>query len=59
MLELTVLAAAGVNSDRVFTDKLSGAANTSRPGLAAMLDYARATPWWSLRSVTLAALLPR
>jgi DNA invertase Pin-like site-specific DNA recombinase len=39
--QLTVLTAAGVKSDRVFTDKLSGAANTSRPGLAAMLDYAR------------------
>jgi DNA invertase Pin-like site-specific DNA recombinase len=36
-----VLTAAGVKSDRVFTDRLSGAANTSRPGLAAMLDYAR------------------
>jgi DNA invertase Pin-like site-specific DNA recombinase len=27
---------------RVFTDKLSGAVNTVRPGLAAMIDYARA-----------------
>ncbi|MGB8389820.1 recombinase family protein [Mycobacterium sp.] len=26
----------------VFTDKLSGSAKTARPGLAAMLDYARA-----------------
>lgn len=26
---------------RVFTDKLSGSAKTGRPGLAAMLDYAR------------------
>jgi hypothetical protein len=27
---------------RVFSDKLSGSAKTIRPGLAAMLDYARA-----------------
>ena len=31
-----------MNTARVFTDKLSGSANTDRPGLAAMLDYARA-----------------
>jgi DNA invertase Pin-like site-specific DNA recombinase len=30
-----------VESGRVFTDKFSGAANTFRPGLAALLDYAR------------------
>lgn len=29
-------------SQPVFTDKLSGSAKTTRPGLAAMLDYARA-----------------
>jgi hypothetical protein len=40
--QLAVLTAAGVDSARVFTDKLSGAANTARPGLTAMLDYARA-----------------
>jgi len=40
--QLVVLTAAGVNSDRVFTDKLSGSAKTARPGLVAMLDYARA-----------------
>ena len=41
--QLAALAAAGVDdADRVFTDKLSGAVNTERPGLAAMLDYARA-----------------
>jgi DNA invertase Pin-like site-specific DNA recombinase len=40
--QLTALAAAGVDADRVFTDKLSGSAKTARPGLAAMLDYARA-----------------
>ncbi|OBB88654.1 recombinase family protein [Mycolicibacterium peregrinum] len=41
--QLAALAAAGVDDvDRVFTDKLSGAVNTERPGLNAMLDYARA-----------------
>ena len=35
------LLAAGVETERVFTDKLSGSANTDRPGLTAMLDYAR------------------
>jgi DNA invertase Pin-like site-specific DNA recombinase len=42
--QLAALTAAGVGSDRVFTDKLSGSAKTARPGLTAMLDYARATP---------------
>ena len=36
------LSAAGVAAARVFTDKLAGSAKTDRPGLAAMLDYARA-----------------
>lgn len=40
--QLASLAAAGVDEDRVYTDKLSGGANTARPGLAALLDYARA-----------------
>ena len=42
--QLTALSAAGVESGQVFTDKLSdsGSARTTRPGLAAMLDYARA-----------------
>lgn len=40
--QLTALAAAGVDADRVFTDKVSGSAKTARPGLAAMPDYARA-----------------
>lgn len=40
--QLSALTAAGVNVGRVFTDTLSGSANTARPGLAAMLDYARA-----------------
>lgn len=39
--QLITLTAAGVQPERVFTDKLSGSANTARPGLAAMLDYAR------------------
>lgn len=40
--QLATLAAAGVDADRIYTDKLSAAANTFRPGLAALLDYARA-----------------
>lgn len=40
--QLSALTAAGVNVGRVFTDTLSGSATTARPGLAAMLDYARA-----------------
>ena len=40
-VQLTALSAAGVEADRVFTDKLSGSARTDRPGLTAMLDYAR------------------
>lgn len=39
--QLAALASAGVESGQVFTDKLSGAVNTNRPGLAAMLRYAR------------------
>jgi DNA invertase Pin-like site-specific DNA recombinase len=39
---MAALTAAGVEADRVFTDKLSGSAETARAGLAAMLDYARA-----------------
>lgn len=39
--QLAALTAAGIGSDRVFTDKLSGSAKTARPGLTAMLDYAR------------------
>ena len=40
--QLAALGAAGVDAGRAFTDKLSGSAKTARPGLAAMLDYARA-----------------
>ena len=36
------LTVAGVDEDRVFADTLTGAAGTDRPGLAALLDYARA-----------------
>jgi DNA invertase Pin-like site-specific DNA recombinase len=39
--QLAALTAAGVDTDRLFTDELSGSAKTARPGLAAMLDYAR------------------
>jgi hypothetical protein len=40
--QLAALSMAGVDPARVFTDKLSGSAKTARPGLVAMLDYARA-----------------
>lgn len=39
--QLVALAGAGVGPDQVFTDKLSGAMSTDRPGLTAMLHYAR------------------
>jgi DNA invertase Pin-like site-specific DNA recombinase len=40
--QLDALTAAGVDADRVYTDKLSGAsARAQRPGLDALLDYAR------------------
>ena len=39
--QLAALDAAGVDASRVFTDKLSGSAKTARPGLVALLDYAR------------------
>ena len=39
--QLAELAAQGVESGQIFTDKLSGAVNTDRPGLAALLHYAR------------------
>jgi len=39
--QVATLSAAGVDAQRVFTDTLSGSAKTARPGLAAMLDYAR------------------
>jgi DNA invertase Pin-like site-specific DNA recombinase len=40
--QLDALTGAGVDAERVYTDKLSGAsARAQRPGLAALLDYAR------------------
>ena len=40
--QLDALKAVGVEAERVYTDKLSGAsARERRPGLAALLDYAR------------------
>ena len=40
--QLDTLAAAGVDTERVYTDKLSGTSTREqRPGLAALLDYAR------------------
>ena len=40
-VQLAALAAQGVECGRIFTDKLSGAVNTDRPGLAGLLHYAR------------------
>jgi DNA invertase Pin-like site-specific DNA recombinase len=40
--QLDTLTAAGVNPDRIYRDKLSGTSSREqRPGLAALLDYAR------------------
>lgn len=39
--QLVALAQAGVGPDQVFSDKLSGAVSTDRPGLTALLRYAR------------------
>jgi DNA invertase Pin-like site-specific DNA recombinase len=40
--QLDALTAAGVNPNRVYRDKLSGTSTREqRPGLAALLDYAR------------------
>ena len=39
--QLAALIDAGVDPQHVFTDKLSGSAKTDRPGLTAMLNYAR------------------
>lgn len=36
--QLSALTAAGVEAERVFTDKLSRSLKTHRPGLAVMLD---------------------
>lgn len=41
--QIDALAAAGVDNGRIYSDKLSGtSAREQRPGLAALLDYARA-----------------
>jgi len=40
--QLAALGAAGVDAGRIFTDQLPGSAKTARPGLVALLDYARA-----------------
>lgn len=40
-MQLVALAAQRVESSHIFTDKLSGAVNTDRPGLAGLLHYAR------------------
>ena len=40
-VQLAALATQRVESSHIFTDKLSGAVNTDRPGLAALLHYAR------------------
>jgi DNA invertase Pin-like site-specific DNA recombinase len=39
--QLGALSTAGVDPARVFTDTVSGSAKTARPGMAAMLNYAR------------------
>jgi len=39
--QLAALSTAGADRQRIFIDTLSGSAKTARPGLAAMLDYAR------------------
>jgi DNA invertase Pin-like site-specific DNA recombinase len=39
--QLAALTAVGVAAGQVFTDKISGAVGTARPGLAALLHYAR------------------
>lgn len=41
-VQRTALTAAGVDPDRLFTDEFSGAVGTQRPGLVALLNYARA-----------------
>lgn len=56
----TVLAAAGIKDDRIYTDKPSGAANTARPGLAASSTTpAMATPSESPHSTASVDLSPK
>lgn len=40
-MQLAQLADAGADAGRIFTDKISGAAGSQRPGLTSLLDYAR------------------
>ncbi|WP_131724649.1 recombinase family protein, partial [Mycobacteroides abscessus] len=40
-VQLAQLVAAGADAGRIFTDKISGAAGSLRPGLTSLLDYAR------------------
>lgn len=40
-MQLAQLVDAGADAGRIFTDKISGAAGSLRPGLASLLDYAR------------------
>lgn len=39
--QVSTLSAAGVTPGRMFSDEVSGAVGTARPGLARLLDYAR------------------
>lgn len=40
-MQLAQLVDAGADARRIFTDKISGAAGSLRPGLTSLLDYAR------------------
>ncbi|MDO3223582.1 recombinase family protein, partial [Mycobacteroides abscessus subsp. abscessus] len=40
-VQLAQLANAGADAGRIFTDKISGAAGSLRPGLTSLLDYSR------------------
>lgn len=40
-VQLAQLGDAGADAGRIFTDKISGAAGSRRPGLTSLLDYAR------------------
>lgn len=40
-MQLAQLVDAGADAGRIFTDKISGAAGSLRPGLTSLLDYAR------------------
>jgi DNA invertase Pin-like site-specific DNA recombinase len=59
--QMDALTAAGVDATRVYTDKLSGTSTRQqRPGLAALVDYARqGTPSSLLESTAWAATPPK